>query len=307
MTDVAKIEATRLLAAGLHLHTRWEALSEDERRFLLDRIVTSAERLCADPDAAPNGRYHAARHEVEDAIEHTRFTMAAQPIVWLPTDAVVGFEALARFDDGRPPDAWFAAARRVGLGPDLERATVAQALGLLDLLPPDVYLSVNVSPDVFLAPSFLPSLPDSAAARLVVELTEHRSVDDYDRFRAAVQHLRERGGRLAVDDAGAGQASLRHIVQLHPDIVKLDRSLLTDAVDSPVRQALLTCLATFSHGAGITLVAEGVEDGRSAAALVDYGIGYAQGYWFGRPGAVPVLEPHPEGGWRLQPDRGRRS
>jgi len=138
----------------------------------------------------------------------------------------------------RPPSAWFAEATEVGLGAELELAAIRAALQRLDEFPSDVALAINVSPTTALDPRFCELLLD-VADRLVIEITEHAQVDDYDALRSALAPLRERGAQLAIDDVGAGFSNLRHILRLAPDILKLDLSLTQEIANDPAREALL--------------------------------------------------------------------
>ena len=129
---------------------------------------------------------------------------------------------------------------------------------------------------------------DDEAGRLVVEITEHAPVDDYDQLKKALDPLRERGLRLAVDDAGAGFASLRHILNLAPDIIKLDRTLIDRIDEDCSRQALAAGLISFADKIDAAIVAEGIEREEEVHALDELGVGFGQGYFFARPGPLPL-------------------
>jgi EAL domain-containing protein (putative c-di-GMP-specific phosphodiesterase class I) len=217
--------------------------------------------------------------------------VVVQPIVDLATGRTVGVEALARFpeDLGGPPDVWFADAASVGLGVELELAVVGRALGTLDELPPDVYLSVNVTPAAMASPELAELVLAAPAGRLVVEMTEHVPVTDYDRLAEPLRRLRATGVRIAVDDAGAGFASLQHILNLAPDVIKLDRALVRDVDSDPARASLASSLVTFAERIGADLVAEGIETERERTALQRLGVGCGQGFHLGRPVPVTAL------------------
>ncbi len=117
----------------------------------------------------------------------------------------------------------------------------------------------------------------------MLEITEHEAVEDYDSLIDALQDLRAQGVRVAIDDAGAGFASMRHTLQIAPDIVKLDLSL-THGIDSDhARQALATALVSFAEEMGITIVAEGIETEAQLAKLIDLGVRYGQGFYLAEP------------------------
>jgi len=219
--------------------------------------------------------------------------MAFQPIYEISSKRVVGFEALARFllEPHRPPNEWFDEAESVGLGTALEVEAVRRAIGHMSELPEGVYLSVNVSPKTVSALGLQPLLEGVALDHLVVELTEHAVVEDYGTLGQALGDLRERGVRLAVDDAGAGYASLRHIVRLDPDIIKLDAELTRGIEDDPTRRALATALISFARETGESIIAEGVETTGQLDVLQALGVPFAQGFLLGRPAPLPAHAP----------------
>ena len=228
------------------------------------------------------------RERVERAIDDRAFTMVFQPIFDLDGGAIVGMEALARFSalPQRTPDVWTAEAEAAGLLMDLELALAEAALDELESLPPDAYLALNFSPQTAVSDRLRDLLERADPSRIVVEVTEHAPVADYDELREALSGLRERGVRLAIDDAGAGFASLRHIVRLDPDLIKLDITLTRQIETDPVRQALAVALVSFAEQIGATVVAEGVETELQLEALREAGIRHAQGFLLGRPGPL---------------------
>ena len=206
-----------------------------------------------------------------------------QPIVDVVTTLPVGYEALSRFDDGTAPDHWFAKAASVGLGTELELAAIRNALTALPQLPSETYLSINASPEA-LRDARLPHLIAAHdPRRTVVELTEHVPLGDYAELRRLVAELSEIGARLAIDDAGAGYASFRHIVDLQPHTIKIDRSLISGVHLEPGRRSLLIAFVSFAADLGASLVAEGVEDPRDEAVIRRWGLHFAQGWLYGRP------------------------
>lgn len=221
----------------------------------------------------------------EHAIE-----MVFQPMVALETRRIFAFEALARFPDGTlAPDAWFARATEVGLGLDLELEAAGRALARLDALPHPYRLSINASPETLVAPGFDALLARHDTARLIVEITEHTTVADYGRLSERLRALRAKGVLVAIDDAGAGFASLRHILHLDPDVIKLDISL-TRGIDADVRrQTMVSAIRIFAAGTNATIVVEGVETEAELRTLVGLGIEYAQGYHLARPAPWPQV------------------
>jgi len=208
---------------------------------------------------------------------------ALQPIVDLATGRVVGAEALARFPDRRSPDVHFAEAEGKGVRVELELAAAAVALARLGELPAGRYLTVNVSPATAMSPRLAALLRTAPVDRIVLELTEHAPVEDYPALEAALASLRERGMRIAIDDAGAGFASMRHVLALRPDVLKLDISI-THGINSDVRRReLVRAMVAFSRATGCTLVAEGIETEDELDAVRALGVRCGQGFRLGRP------------------------
>lgn len=214
-----------------------------------------------------------------------------QPIVDLETGGVVGFEALSRFDlePRRPPDAWFLAAAQVGRLEDLEFAALRVAAARFADLPRGTYLSLNISPSSALSDRLPEALVGIPPEWIVLEVTEHAEVADYDALRAALAPIRLRGGRLAVDDAGSGFASLRHILLLEPSIIKIDISITRDIDTDRARRALASALVSFGKEMGISLLAEGIETAAELEVLRALGVRFGQGYFLGRPTNDPVV------------------
>ncbi|CAN5561113.1 hypothetical protein BH20CHL6_BH20CHL6_18300 [soil metagenome] len=222
-----------------------------------------------------------SRSGILAAIEGRRFDPVFQPIVELASRTTVGYEALTRFHDGIPPAVRFAEAASVGLGIELEVATLDAAVQAASELPPDAWLNINVSPALIMAGDTLRDLLRTVGRPIVCEVTEHEAIGDYAIFRAALADLD--GVRMAVDDAGAGFASFRHILELRPSLVKLDRSLVAGIDQDPLRQALIVGMRHFARSATCQLVAEGIETQQEVAALLELQVPLGQGYLLGRP------------------------
>ncbi|MCJ0975013.1 EAL domain-containing protein [Pseudomonas sp. PS1] len=222
---------------------------------------------------------------IRGVLDERAYEVVYQPIVNLMHNEVVGYEALARFA-GRPlrsPEHWFNEAEKVGLQCELEIALVAQALkGLADIRA-DRYLSLNVSPDTIIGGAVGQLLQDQPLERLMLEVTEHASVRDYGLIAQTLEPMRARGLKLAVDDAGAGYASFRHILKLKPDVIKLDGSLIRDIDSNRDCRALASALIRFGQETGSKIVAECVETEAELDILRELQVSKAQGYLLGRP------------------------
>jgi EAL domain-containing protein (putative c-di-GMP-specific phosphodiesterase class I) len=231
--------------------------------------------------------------------EPSLLRLVFQPIVDLRRGVVAGYETLARFSepDGQPsrvpPDRWFAAAGAQGFGARLEGIVVKRCLDLLHTVPPNCFLTVNVSPHLLTDPELADSLlavPDLAP--LVLELTEHQDVTDLDPFIDLRDRLRSRGALLAVDDAGSGYSGLQQIASIKPQLVKLDRAIVAGVDGDEVKLALTELLGEFAGRIDAWLLAEGIEAWGEVEALLRLGVPLGQGWLFGHPGpAWPRLDP----------------
>ena len=207
-----------------------------------------------------------------------------QPIVDLARATVAGYEALARFPGTSGPDVWFAAAADAGVAAELEALAIHKALAVVPALPDNTFLTINVSPHLLGAPvvqEALATRPD--LQRVVVELTEHTPVDDLDALRRQTDELRTRGALIALDDAGSGYSGLQQLAVLRPQIVKLDRALVSDADTDPVRMALAEMVGEFAGRIDAWLLAEGMETAAELAAFMRLGVPLGQGWVLGRP------------------------
>jgi PAS domain S-box-containing protein len=244
-------------------------------RPLENRLVL--ERLTSD-------EHQESVERLERVIDEEQIGPVYQPIFELETERVIAYEALSRFpgDPARGPDRWFAEAWDVGLGLPLELTAVSLAARALPRLPPDVDLCVNASPQTISSRRFVSTF-GNAANRVVVELTEHLSVDDYEGFASRLTPLRRAGGKIAIDDFGAGYASLRHILKVRPEWIKLDISLVERIHENSVAHALASALITFANEVGVRVIAEGIESEEELDALLEIGFRYGQGFYFGLP------------------------
>ncbi len=289
--DVTEAEMTSLgdLAAIV--------MDELELRLVARKAVDHQNELRRDAEDKANSllaRYSAAesaaqellscRSRVASALIGNEMEMVFQPILALDSGRVVGVEGLARFPGtDRGPDEWFADAASVGLGIELELAAMRAAVLQIEHLAPGAYLAINCSPAAISSAELRDLLLAAPTDRIVLELTEHAFVPNYKELSDTLAPLRAAGLRIAVDDAGAGFASLQHILGLKPDIIKLDMSLTRGIDADPARRALATALLTFGSDIGAEIVAEGIETAAELEALRVLGIQSGQGYYLGRP------------------------
>jgi EAL domain-containing protein (putative c-di-GMP-specific phosphodiesterase class I) len=232
-----------------------------------------------------------AEHAVRSLFDDNALNMVFQPIIRLQDDSPEGVEALSRFTHQQfpSPDKAFAAAARYGRGIDLEHLAARQALHQLGDLPGHLMMGVNVSADALLDARVQELLLAHPGRRIAVEITEHTQVRDYLELISVTERLRAAGLLIVIDDAGAGYASLHHILQLRPDIIKLDIALVRGIDADPIRQALTRSLVGFAAEIGAALIAEGIETPAEHDMLRQLRVGYGQGFLLGRP--APLATP----------------
>ncbi len=264
--------------------------------FSPDRSLTQRDlgvlRLCADvvgsvlkKDRHVTLDIQARRERVSGVLATRAITMLFQPLYRVADRELTGFEALARFptDPERPVEAWFDDAAQVGLGHALEFLAIEKALELLPRIDPALKLTVNLSPSAVMSEQFAAVFAGAPLGRIVVELTEHAVVESYTALRSALASFRARGLRLAIDDVGAGHATFRHVLDLAPEMIKLDRSLILGIDADSARRALAEALTSYGRRIGCEVVAEGVETAAEFAVLEEIGVTRVQGFLTGRP------------------------
>ncbi|WP_082702246.1 sensor domain-containing phosphodiesterase [Pseudacidovorax intermedius] len=260
------------------------ALGEREMR-LMHAFAEVVGLRVEERTAAQRERQNVAR-EVRDAIAAGAPRIVYQPVYSIAERAVRGFECLSRFDvaPNRPPDQWFRIAEEAGVGIELELRAIEKALESLNAFQGHCSLSVNCSPALILSGKLQPLLEAVATpSRITLEITEHAIVQDYVALATALAPLRALGCCLAVDDAGAGYASMRHILNLAPEIIKLDMSLTRNIHDDSKRRALAKGLTSFAHEIHSLVIAEGVESQAELEMLRNLDVDCAQGYFLARP------------------------
>jgi EAL domain-containing protein (putative c-di-GMP-specific phosphodiesterase class I) len=232
------------------------------------------------------------RQTIEHLCEPGVVTSAVQPVVRPADQIVVGYEALARMpiEPTRPPDWWLARAEEFGLRRKLEIACLAAAASL-GPTPDGRLLFVNASPSTLADPAAL-ALVDSLPERVVIELTEQEAVLDYGELRTHLSRWLSRGLRIAIDDTGAGYSSLRHVIELAPDFLKLDRELIRGLDQDRSRRALVRSVVAFAREVGTSIIAEGVETASELEVLREAGVHLVQGFLLARPGPPwPTITP----------------
>ncbi|MHB8245832.1 MAG: EAL domain-containing protein [Acidimicrobiales bacterium] len=229
-----------------------------------------------------------SRKQIERVIRAGEIPIAWQPVVSLVTRSVLGYEALARFTrfsarDQLSPTAWFSAASSFGLRDALEMVAVRSACAQRDRLPKLVFISLNVSPATVVSPQLEMAIRGPCSDRVVLEIAEDAVADANADVKVALERLRESGVRIALDDTGSGLVSLRQLLGIHADIIKIDTDVVRDIDTDVPKQAIAFALKSLAERSGAMSFAEGVETEEEAAMLRSLGVEAAQGYLFGRP------------------------
>jgi EAL domain-containing protein (putative c-di-GMP-specific phosphodiesterase class I) len=224
-----------------------------------------------------------------------RLTLVVQPIVDLRRAQVVGFEVLSRFRLEPPlgPDRVFAAAARQGLAPELEALVIGRGLALADRLPDNCFLTLNVDPSLLTSERVVAALAARSSVRgIVFELTEHSAIDDLAGVMRAVDGLKGRGAMVAMDDAGAGYSGLKQILELRPQLLKLDRALIAGIDEDAAKRALVLMIGELAARLDAWVLAEGIETEAELRLLRQLGVPLGQGYFLSRPAPPwPSLAP----------------
>ncbi|MEG3757273.1 EAL domain-containing protein [Pseudoalteromonas carrageenovora] len=225
---------------------------------------------------------------IENIIKTKAITIYFQPIFNLATNRLSGYESLSRFftQPYKTPDVWFKDADNLGLGEALEMLAIQNTLHCMDELAPHAYITINTSPAHILSGAINNVLNDVDCTRIILEVTEHSPITNYQAMRSALEPLRAKGVKLAIDDVGAGFSSFQHILELEADIIKLDISL-TQNINNDRRKFLLAkALCGFAKAINCSIVAEGIENEDELFTLRKLNVDNVQGYFIGRPAPI---------------------
>ncbi len=260
------------------------SIDENYNHKILESLAHTA-GLLLDLAEETQEKTESSRLRIEAALRNNTIKIVFQPIYDVGKDRVVGYECLSRFDNPEEMSThdWFEQARACRLDIDLELAAFLKAISYLPLFPLDQYLSINLSPNSIYNKHSMDIITGLDLSRIVIEITEHERIKSYDAFKLALVSLREKGAKIAIDDAGAGYASLKHILEIDADKIKLDISLIRDINSDKKRRALARALVAFANEIGTEVLAEGVETKEEMTTLVGMGVSNLQGYYIGRP------------------------
>jgi len=229
---------------------------------------------------------------LQACIDRDAFKLALQPIVGAKSLDVVGFEALLRSSDPEfgSPLKVFSVAEALGLIDALADVVAEKTLAWFSSLPEDFMLFINLHPFELNAPERIAKRTQALypwAKRVVLEITERERIVSQQRFTESIEIIRGQQFALALDDLGAGYSSLSMMVELRPDYVKVDRSLVRDIHLDSKKQELVGYLVEIAKRMGSLVVGEGVEKLAEASYLRECGVDLLQGFLFGRPSFEP--------------------
>lgn len=237
------------------------------------------------------------KEELADILIHKKIQSVYQPIVCLKTGQIMGYEALSRGPADSPlamPTELFAAAIKNNMLFPLEQLCRETAIKSVQGVSPAQSLFLNINPEVVNDPHFKSGTTkqlihqESICPRQVTfEITERTAITDFTSFRKSLEHYREQGYSIAVDDAGAGYSSLQAIAELRPDYIKLDMSIIKDVDKNPLKQTMLEAMIKMAAAINSKIIAEGIETQQELTTLIKMGVHYGQGYYLSRP-AFPV-------------------
>lgn len=282
-----------------------EAHPDNPEHVLLEHLTATTELANAENGAIPViEQSHGAaapepvpftrrsRNRIEAILADKMLMTAFQPIRRLPEGHVIGVEALTRFvsDDGASADHWFNEAESVGLGTDLELAALHRALAAAQAVPDHMFIALNLTPATCADPRIPGLLEHSQLAmnRMVIDLNGAVPLEQYPTLTAAIAPLRRRGLRIAVNGAEVGFTSMDQVLELHPDVIKLDRSFIAGIGDSPGQRLRAAAMAELARYVDAVIGAQGVETPEELEAVTELGVTAAQGYLLGRPSVHPL-------------------
>lgn len=308
LSEACKLPVTEQLGVGAHLsvpirlsdHSVFGTFccfsfqvnrTMNERDVSLVRTFANIASELIEQDVQQAREHQVKRERIKALLQGDNFSMVWQPIVEISSGRMIAVESLARFprEPHATPPGWFDEAASVNLTGELEMRTIVKGLEVLKVLPDDAYVACNCSAAAILSAGGITPFRGLPMERIVLEITEHDVIEDYAALANLIAPLRQQGLRVAVDDAGAGYASFRHILRLRPDLIKLDMSLTRDIDCDIGRRSLALALVRFAREIDSTLVAEGVETQAELDTLADIGVTLAQGFFLHRPQAMADL------------------
>ena len=286
--------ADRIQGVGYTMLSGWS--HRPERDVVYDGVMRVAAQMKTAFAQTHNSALHA---ELDRLLRENSLRSVYQPIVRLGDGRVFGYEALTRCPedclfDG--PLALFRFAEQDNMAFALDRMAREKAIRHCPKLNAMQKIFINVTMGIMNDPHFVSGQTVRWLAergfhpgQVVFELTERSSIDDFDAAKKILAHYRSQGYEIAIDDAGAGYSSLQSIVELNPDYIKIDRSLVRHADQDEMKKHMLRTFVRFAKKMNIRTVAEGIERPEEMRLLRARGVDFGQGYWIGRPSEHPVI------------------
>jgi len=240
---------------------------------------------------------------LKNVLQESSIESYFQPILCLRTGQTIGFEVLNRplqttaFPSTEEFYDFIGKSGEVfSVEKFLRGLSFKRYAGQVDLQPHHQHkmIFINVHPQVLADPSYktgetleILAKHNFSPKQIVLELTEKEAVSDYEQFIKVIQHYKQQGFRIALDDAGTGYNSLKTILYVKPDYIKLDKSLIRDIHTQITQQHLVKLLVDYAHMSGTKVIAEGIETINELVHLQNIGVHIGQGYHLGKP--VPTL------------------
>jgi EAL domain-containing protein (putative c-di-GMP-specific phosphodiesterase class I)/GGDEF domain-containing protein len=260
-------------------------------RTIYNGILEARQDFHRRGEALDQARLDEVRRILRDELVRTLF----QPIVRVPDREIIGFEALSRGPEGsylESADNLFGFTERAGMLGEVELLCVDRALQNSKMLPQGAVLFINLS---MLGLEYIESEGLGLTARTeqagrsptecVLEITERTYAESASRLRERIAELRKHGFRIAIDDMGTGYSALHVLAELQPDFIKLDKMLVRDLPEEPIKRNLVSAITGFARDSQSIVIAEGVETEDEVGTLEELGIDLQQGFFFGYPEA----------------------
>ena len=240
--------------------------------------------------------------ELMNILNNGEIRTVFQPIISLKDSSLLGYEALSRGPHGsvlESPANLFDVARIYDKLWEVELLCRLKALENVSKLLDDTYIFINVDPAVINDEKFKAGFTKEFLRKynidtynVIFEITEKNAVNDYKSFRSIIDHYKDEGYKIAIDDTGSGYSGLLLISEIHPHYIKLDMDLIRDIDKDGLKRSLIKTFCDFCLVTDIKLIAEGIETENELATLIDMGIDYGQGFFIQKPleDIVPISE-----------------
>lgn len=266
---------------------------EKRHYSIQEAILKAQQQALAMAEKRVQSEFNEMLYAVSKIVAQKDIRMLAQPIINVASGEVKAWEMLTRGPKGsalESPLQLFSVARQTGLLYDLELIVFEKILQQINETGCTQDIFINFTPITLGQERFVRDLKKMLAKhknisprQLTIEITERDSIDGMENFLYNIKVLRTFGFRIAIDDTGAGYASLHSISEIMPDIIKIDRSVIQDIDKNSVKESMLKGLLLVAREAGSLVVAEGIENKDEASVLSRNRVDLAQGYFYARP------------------------